>query len=190
MARVLVLGGGARGLELVGWMRAQGHAARVVTRSREHRASIERVGAECWIGDPQRLGTLRGALEGVTVACWLFGTVSGPLEQVRELHGDRLRAFLRSAIDTTVRGVLYEAAGTVEPATLAEGARIAAETTAANAIPLAFIRADPADRGAWLEETRMAVDALLGRMSTGGPVPSGTHAGPRGCGKGRRAESR
>ncbi len=72
---------------------------------------IEAAGAECWIGDPNRLGTLRGVLDGVTIACWLLGGATGPEEQLRALHSDRLRAFLESAIDSTVRGLLYEAAG-------------------------------------------------------------------------------
>jgi hypothetical protein len=118
--------------EIVG----EGHAVRIVTRTEAHRARIEAAGAECWIGDPDRLGTLRGALEGVTVACWLLGGASGSEEQLRALHGARLRSFLGSAIDTTVRGFLYEAAGSsaavraagssLSAATLAEGSSVSA----------------------------------------------------------------
>jgi uncharacterized protein YbjT (DUF2867 family) len=140
----------------------EGHAVRIVTRTDERRTQIEAASAECWIGDPDRLGTLRGALEGVAIACWLLGDASGTDEQLRALHGTRLRAFLESAIDTTVRGVLYEAAGSTVPAdALAEGERIANEVAGRNAMPLVVLRSDPGDPPRWLAEARGAVDTLL-----------------------------
>jgi len=45
---------------------------RITTRTDSGRAAIEAVGAECLIGTPDRLASLRGALEGVTVACWML----------------------------------------------------------------------------------------------------------------------
>ncbi len=136
---------------------------RVVTRTEARRGPIEAAGAECWIGDPDRLGTLRGALESVTIACWLLGSATGPEEQLRALHGARLRSFMGHAIDTTVRGVLYEAAGSSVPAdALAEGERIAREVARGNAIPLALLHADPAEIPRWLKQAREAVASLLG----------------------------
>jgi hypothetical protein len=134
---------------------------RIVTRAEARRAEIEAVGAECWVGDPDRLGTLRGALEGATIACWLFGSADGTDEALGALHGDRLRSFIGQAIDTTVRGLLYEASGSVSAALLAEGERVAAEVSARNAIPLAVLRVDPTDPG-WLGEACQAVENLLG----------------------------
>jgi uncharacterized protein YbjT (DUF2867 family) len=113
---VLILGGGCRGLRFAEETLREGHAVRIVTRTETRRAQIEAAGAECRIGDPNRLGTLRGALEGVAIACWLLSSATGSEEQLRALHGARLRAFLESAIDTTVRGFLYEAAGSSESA--------------------------------------------------------------------------
>jgi uncharacterized protein YbjT (DUF2867 family) len=166
VARLLILGGGCRGLELARQAQREGYAVRVVTRTEAHRAQVEAAGAECRIGDPDRLGTLRGALEGVTIACWLLGTATGSDEQLRALHGPRLRAFVGQAIDTTVRGLVYEAAGTSVPAdVLAQGADIARDTTAANAIPLALIEADPRDRDAWLGAARIAIGSLLGSVT-------------------------
>jgi hypothetical protein len=162
VARLLILGGGCRGLRLAEWAGREGHAVRIVTRAEERRAPIEAVGGECRIGDPNRLGTLRGALEGVAIACWLLGDASGSEEQLRALHGPRLRAFMESAIDTTVRGVLYEAAGSAACAgPLAAGERITREIAVRNSIPLAVLRADPADPPRWLEQARAAVDVLL-----------------------------
>jgi hypothetical protein len=135
---------------------------RIVTRTEDRRPGIEEAGAECWIGDPNRLGTLRGVLDGVTIACWLLGGATGPDEQLRALHSDRLRAFAESAIDSTVRGLLYEAAGSsVSACLLAEGGRIAREIAQRNSIPLAILRADPADVPSWLGQARAAVSSML-----------------------------
>jgi uncharacterized protein YbjT (DUF2867 family) len=157
----LIVGGGCRGLQLAGDAVGEGHVVRIVTRTEVRRGTIEAAGAECWIGDPDRLGTLRGALEGVTIACWLLGSASGTVEQLRALHGARLRAFVGHATDTTVRGVVYEAAGTVAEELLATGERIAAEVAGANAMPLAILRTDPYDLPEWLEQARTTVDSLL-----------------------------
>lgn len=161
MARLLIVGGGCRGERLAAAATGEGHAARIVTRDEDRRPQIEAVGAECVIGDPNRLGTLRGVLEGVTIACWLLAAASGPREQLHELHTARLRAFLESAIDTTVRGVLYEVAGGGQRYEAAGGERIARELAERNAMPLAVVRADPADAQAWWAEAREALSSLL-----------------------------
>jgi hypothetical protein len=165
MARLLIIGGGRRGRQLARDIEPAGHATRIVTRSEERRASIEGSGAECWIGDPDRLATLRGALEGVTIACWLLGSVAGTEEQARALHGPRLRSFLGQAIDTTMRGFLYEAAGSVPTEMLTEGERITQEECARNAIPLVVLRSAPREEAAWREECLAAVDTLLGGVA-------------------------
>ncbi len=161
VARLLIVGGGCRGLELAQAASREGHAVRVVTRTQTGRAPIEAAGAECWIGDPDRLGTLRGALAGVAIVCWLLATASGPEEQVRALHGDRLRAFLEQAIDTPMRGFVYEAAGTVDGGFLAAGMELAKAVAGRNEIPLEVLRADPGDPVGWLAGARYAVANLL-----------------------------
>ncbi len=191
MARLLIVGGGCRGRLLAAELVAEGHVARIVSRSERRRPAIESAGAECLIADPDRLGTLRPALETVTVACWLLASARGPREQVEALHGSRLELFVHQLIDTTVRGFVYEApslastsaaassetiargregvAGLVAPAVLTEGAQIASTLTRRNAIPLSVLTADPGDRAAWLNDARAAVASLLGAR----PVPSG-----------------
>jgi hypothetical protein len=162
VARILIVGGGCRGRALAAAMTGEGHAVRMTTRSEAGRAAIEAAGAECWIGTPDRLATLRGALENVTVLCWLMGTAGGSEEELRALHGTRLEFFLTQAIDTTVRGFLYEAPSTSPPsAPVLEGATRARVLLERNAIPAAFLDADPADAGAWLEQARAAVGAML-----------------------------
>jgi hypothetical protein len=160
--RALIVGGGCRGLELARALVAEGHAVRAVTRTEAGRPAIEAAGAECWIGDPDVIGTLRYALDNVTVLLWLLGTATGERDRVAALHGSRLRMMLEKTTDTTVRGVIYEAAGTVEAYVLAGGVdelRLAHRT---NEIPFALLRADPADRDAWLDAAREAIGSLLG----------------------------
>ncbi len=161
MARILILGGGQRGRWLASRLGEQGHASRIITRDESGRAGIEEAGAQCWIGTPDRLGTLIGALDGVTIACWLLGCATGGEEEVRALHGLRLHSFMVKAIDTTIRGVIYEAAGSVPAGVLAGGARVAAQVAAHNEIPLRLLKADPAEREAWRAEASAAVAALL-----------------------------
>ena len=159
MARLLVVGGGCRALALARDLRADGHAIRAVTRSEAHRAAIEETGAECVIADPDVVGSLRYALDNVTLVLWLLGTATG--DNVADLHGSRLAMMLERTIDTTARGVIYEAAGTVDPAVLADGRALVERVTAYNEIPLRVLEADPADHPAWVHAARGAIDALL-----------------------------
>ncbi|GAC1489612.1 MAG: hypothetical protein NVS1B9_10600 [Solirubrobacteraceae bacterium] len=159
MARVLIVAGGCRGLELAGELRADGHAVRITTRTEAGRARIERAGAECWIGTPDRIASLRYALENVTVVCWLLGCASG--ERIAELHGSRLDFMLAQTIDTTVRGVIYEAAGSVAAETLATGAELVARRAGYNEIPFGLLDADPRQRDVWLAQAKAAVARLL-----------------------------
>jgi hypothetical protein len=154
-----MVGGGCRGLRLARELVAEGHAVRAVTRSEERRAGIEAAGCECWIGDPDRIGTLRYALDNVTVLLWLLGTATGP--NVSDLHGSRLRMMLDKVTDTTVRGVLYEAAGTVDSASLRTGAAELDRARELNEIPGALLEADPADQAAWVAAARAGIGRLL-----------------------------
>jgi len=121
VARILIVGGGCRGRALAAQMVGEGHAVRITTRTEAGRSAIEATGAECFVGTPDRLATLRAALESVTIACWLMGTASGDPQHLRALHSSRLRFFLAQVIDTTVRGFLYEASGSDAPRSKASG---------------------------------------------------------------------
>jgi hypothetical protein len=155
VARVLIVGGGCRGRGLARALLDEGHAVRITTRAERGRAAIEAAGAECWIGTPDRLATLRGALENVTILCWLLATATGPSEELSALHGSRLEFFMTQAIDTTVRGVVYEGP--------AGGERIVRALSERNSIPTAFVSADPRERDGWLADARAAVASLLSR---------------------------
>ncbi len=140
----------------------EGHAVRVSTRTEAGRAAIEALGAECWIGTPDRLATMRGALENVTVICWLLGSATGPASTLEALHTTRLEFFLTQAIDTTARGFVYEASGGPAVAGLLRDGELTVRTLAArNAIPTAFVTADLGDLDAWLADAGAAVASLL-----------------------------
>lgn len=161
MARVLIVGCGCRGQALARELRARGHAVRGTTRTEARRAEIEAAGAEVWIGDPDRIATISYALDGVTILCWLMGSASGSRERLEALHGSRLQMLLERTIDTTVRGLLYEASGSVDGALLAAGAQIVRAACTKSEIPHALLEADPDDRDGWLTAALQQVDALL-----------------------------
>jgi hypothetical protein len=152
----------------------QGHAVRITTREESGRAAIEATGAECLIGTPDRLATLRGALDGVTIACWMLGTARGGGAQVEALHGSRVESFLTGAVDTTMRGFVYEAAGvTVAPEIRAEGERIVRTVAERNAIPTAILRADVEVPEIWQAQALATVEGLLaGRAASVGTLSS------------------
>ncbi len=158
---------GLSGRQLATQLVGDGHAVRITTRTEDGRAAIEAAGAECWIGTPDRLATLRGALDSVTILCWLLGSATGsPSRSCAALHTTRLEFFLTQAIDTTVRGFVYEARGN-EHARGSAGrgrARSCARLTERNSIPAAFLTADPEDQGAWLAEAAAAISELLTRV--------------------------
>ena len=136
--RALVVGGGCRGLDLTRSLVADGHAVRAVTRTETGRAAIEAAGGQCWIGTPDVIGTLRYALDNVTLLFWLLGTASGPPDGVAALHGSRLRMMLEKTTDTTVRGVVYEAAGSVPREVLDAGVAEMRHAQSTNEIPFAL----------------------------------------------------
>ena len=123
------------------------------------------------VGTPDRLATLQGALEHVTIACWLLADADGDPECVSALHGPRLEQFLSGAIDSTLRGFLYESGGDLVPAdVLAEGERIVSETAARNSIPVAILTADPVDVEAWMVQAQAAIGHLLEGPPAGEPA--------------------
>src|SRR3712207_4347667 len=147
MARLLVVGGSSRrALALTRDLTADGHAVRAVTRDPAKRALVEDAGGEAWIGDPDVIGTLRYALENVTLLLWLLGTVDRP-----ELHGSRLAMMLEKTIDTTVRGVVYESGPPAPP----EGVKTVEDIAGFNEIPFRIVPVAGDVRG--------AIDALLAR---------------------------
>ena len=158
MARVLIVGCGCRGRSLAAALVAEGHAVRGTTRRQAGLSEIEAAGAEAVVADPDRLGTVMVQLAGVTVVCWLMGSAT---EAASDLHGPRLETLLERLVDTPVRGIVYEAAGSVEPALLAQGAAAVRAAAERWQMPAEVVEADPADHASWVAEMRAAVERLL-----------------------------
>ena len=161
MARILIVGCGGRGQALARALVADGHAVRGTTRDPRRFADIEAAGAEPYLGDPDRIMTLMEALTATTIVAWLMGSATGPDEQLRELHGGRLRMLCEKVVDTPVRGLLYEAAGSVPFAYREEGELIVRGARATWNIPLEVLETDPDDHEAWTRDAREAVTRLL-----------------------------
>jgi uncharacterized protein YbjT (DUF2867 family) len=162
MARILIIGCGGRGQALARALREDGHAVRGTTRDPAHADAIRAAGAEPFVGDPDRIATLMEALVGVTVVCWLMGSPTGEPERIAELQDGRLRMLWEKLVDTPVRGVVHEAAGTLPPELLHRGRAVAEVSSQTWQIPLEVVEADPADCDAWLAEATGAVRRLLG----------------------------
>jgi nucleoside-diphosphate-sugar epimerase len=159
VARVLIVGCGCRGRALARELRAAGHTVRGTTRRPERLAEIEAAGAEAVVADPDRLGTLMAQLHGVSLLCWLMGTADAGA--AADLHGPRLRTLLERLVDTPVRGIVYEAGGSVAPELLAGGAASVREASVTWSIPAEVVEADPRDPDAWLSAMTAAVQGLI-----------------------------
>jgi hypothetical protein len=157
LARVLIVGCGCRGRALGAALAASGQAVRGTSRSPAHALALERAGIEGVVADPDRLGTLVPTLAGVTVVCWLMGGAADS----PDVHGPRLRSLTEHLVDTPVRGLVYEAAGTADTALLERGASIVREASQTWHIPVEIVNADPAVHEAWLEAMKTAVNRVL-----------------------------
>jgi hypothetical protein len=138
---------------------------RGTTRDPARLQSIEDAGAEAVLGDPDVIATLTRAFEHVGVACVLLGSAAGTPAQVAALHETRLEMLLSRMLDTTVRGIVYEAAGSVRADVLAAGAARVRERCEVSRIPYALLDADPADWEAWVSAAAASVDRVLDRRS-------------------------
>jgi hypothetical protein len=156
---VLIIGCGCRGSALAARLTETGYAVRGTTRDPARAGSIEAAGAEAAVADPGRLATIVRQLAGVSVICWLLGSA----RDAPELHGARLQTFMERLVDTPVRGLAYEAAGSVDGGLLAGGAEIVRRASAAWHMPVEVVREDPASHERWLAAMTGAVARLLER---------------------------
>lgn len=159
MARILIVGCGCRGRALATVLAEDGHAVRGTSRHAERLGEIEAAGAEAVLADPDRLGTLLPAIEGVSALCWLMGTAA---DNAEALHGPRLASLVEKLVDTHVRGVVYEAAGSAPAAAFAGGTEIVRRAGATYGMPVEVVDADPTEHDAWLSAMRAGVSRLLG----------------------------
>jgi hypothetical protein len=134
---------------------------RGTSRDGATRAAIESTGAEAVAGDPDRIFTLVPAFAHVSVACLLLGTATGSDEQLAALHGTRLEMLVERMLDTTVRGIVYEASGSVDAELLKAGAERVRAACQRSLIPYVMLESDPADSAPWLCEALAGVEQLL-----------------------------
>lgn len=152
------MGCGCRGRELAAALVERGHAVRGTTREQAHHESIAASGAEAVTADPDRLGTLLPQLDGVSVLCWLMGSAAG---NPATLHGPRLESLLETLVDTHVRGVVYEAAGSVDAQLLEQGAALVRRAGETFHMPAEVVTHDPGDSDGWTRAMATAVDRVL-----------------------------
>jgi uncharacterized protein YbjT (DUF2867 family) len=158
VARCLIIGCGSRGQALTRELVARGHAVRATTRDPDRVAAIEAAGAEAIVGDPDRVATVAPAFEHVGVAVILLGSATGSPESLAALHGSRLDMLLLRMLDSTVRGIVYEATGSVDPSILGAAAERVRAFCEDSRIP--YVLLDGEDVG-WPAGPADAVELLL-----------------------------
>jgi len=114
------------------------------------------------VADPDRVVTLAPALAGVAVVCVLLGSAEGSAPALSALHGDRLAMLLTRVLDTHVRGMVYEASGSVESNVLAGGVSRVRSFCSRSRIPFELLDGRvAAGWERWVEGAADAVDAVL-----------------------------
>jgi uncharacterized protein YbjT (DUF2867 family) len=162
VARALIVGCGCRGRELGARLLAEGWAVRGTSRREEGLAAIEAAGIEPALADPDRVGTLLELVGDVTVVFHLLGSAAGDPEAVAAIHGPRLERLLEKIVDTPVRGVVYEAVGSVDGTVLEAGAELVRTASRTWRIPAEIVAHEPNDPAEW---SQGMVDMALGLLS-------------------------
>jgi uncharacterized protein YbjT (DUF2867 family) len=162
LARALIVGCGCRGRELGARLLAEGWAVRGTSRREGGLALVEAAGIEPALADLDRVGTVLEHVADVAVVYLLLGSITGEPDAVAAIHGPRLERLMEKLVDTPVRGVVYEAVGSVEPDLLAAGAEIVRTASRTWRIPVAVVTEELPDPAAWSEEM---VNLALGLLS-------------------------
>jgi hypothetical protein len=131
--------------------------------------AIEAVGIEAALADPDRPGTLLELVGDVAIVFYLLGSAVGHPEELAAIHGPRLERLLEHLVDTPVRGVAYEASGSVDPAVLEAGAEIVRTASRTWHIPVEILGQEPGNPGAASdapgEWSQKMADVALGLLS-------------------------
>ena len=138
----------------------RGWVVRGTTRDPARCAEIEAAGIEPAVADPDRIGEVLDAIEGVAVIYWLLGSAEGEDAAVAALHGPRLERLLEEIVDTPVRGLVYETTGELESDVLVGALETLRSAGERWRIPFEVVDADPRDVGSWLEGMLAAADDL------------------------------
>lgn len=160
MARALIVGCGCHGRELGSELLGLGWQVRGTSRRPDGLERIREAGLEPAAADPDRAGTVLELCGDIAVVVWLLGSATGEPEKTSAIHGPRLGSLLEKLVDSPVRGFAYEAAGSADAGTLAEGGRIVERAGETWRIPVAIIREDR-DGPGWATRAAAAVAGLL-----------------------------
>jgi uncharacterized protein YbjT (DUF2867 family) len=163
MARALIVGCCCRGRSLGQKLLAAGWAVRGTSRRAAGLAPIGVAGIEPALADLDRVGTVLELVGDVAVVYLLLGSAAGTPEEVAAIHGPRLERLLEKLVDTPVRGVVYEAVGSVDPALLAGGAEIVEAASSTWRIPAEIVSTEQKDPAAWSQEMVETALRLLSR---------------------------
>lgn len=159
MARILIVGCGCKGMALAGALTAAGHPVRGTTRDPARVGELEAAGIEPAVGDPYRLATLLPHVANTSAMVWPLGSATG--DDAEALHRTRLQTVLERLVDSPVRGMVYEAAGTLPSELLREGAAEVRKAAATWQMPNVIVEQDPADHEAWVAAMAAAVEEVL-----------------------------
>ena len=162
MARALIVGCGCRGRDLGRGLIDAGWQVRGTTRDGANAAEIESAGIEAVVADPDRVGELLEAIEGVTLIFWLLGSAAGEPERIAALHGPRLERLLEEIVDTPVRGFVYELTGELDPALGTAALEILRAAGERWRIPFEVVDASGTDHALWREGMLAAARQLAG----------------------------
>jgi nucleoside-diphosphate-sugar epimerase len=160
LARALIVGCGCRGRELGAELAELGWQVRGTSRDPAGLDAIHAAGVESAAADPNRPGTVLDLCPDVAVVVWLLGCAVGEPEAISAIHGPRLESLLEKLVDSPVRGFAYEAAGSVEPETLLEGAAIVERAGERWRIPVAVLSEERRQAG-WAARSAGAIAGLL-----------------------------
>ena len=159
MARIFIVGCGGRGQALARSLREAGHAVRGSSRADARFDAIRAAGAEPYLGDPDRIASLMDGLVATTIVVYLMGSAAG--DNVGDLHDGRLRMLCEKVVDTPVRGLVYEAAGTAGDEILGGGRAIVEDAHTRWNIPIEIVTTPPDACPDWTADMTSAVARLL-----------------------------
>jgi hypothetical protein len=138
---------------------AGGHPVRGTTRDPGRVPDLEAAGIEPAVGDPYRLATLMPHVANTSAMVWLMGSAVG--NDVAALHRTRLQTVLERLVDTPVRGMVYEGAGTVRRSLLREGAAAVRKASLTWQMPIAIVEQRPVEYEAWVAAMVAGVEEVL-----------------------------
>lgn len=136
-----------------------GHPVRGTTRDPARVPELEARGIEAMVGDPYRLQTLMPHVANTSALVWLMGSPTG--DDVEALHRTRLQTVLERLVDTPVRGMVYEAAGTLPAELYREGAAAVRKAALTWEMPNVIVETDPRAHADWLAAMLAGVEEVL-----------------------------